>query len=256
MKNITDCNLLIGYVWADSFRATAAAVVNSTNKITGDKICKKIAKRYYNNRHNLNFDMISDKIENIFNKIKNNFTIIADSGDNPTAGGVGDRADVLKYVIDNDFEKVLFAGIVSPLTYIKLLKNKFTKIVLGGELGHAGEKIKLIPSSVRFKNKCVIITYKQITIVITKYRRPFHYLSDFIRLHLNIGDYKLLIVKSGYLSPDLRNLSNQSFMILSNGAANQNLRQIENKKRKKPIFPFQNFNKFIPKVSDGSNIIT
>ena len=44
-------------------------------------------------------------------------------------------------------------------------------------------------------------------------------------------------------------------MLLTEGAANQNLQQLENKKRKKPIFPFQNINDFTPKISDGSKII-
>ena len=239
MKYITDCNLLIGYVWADSIRATAAAVVNSTNKLVGDKICKKIANNYFHNRHKLKFDIISDKIENIFNKIRNNFTIIADSGDNPTAGGVGDRADVLKYIIDNSFEKILFAGIASPLTYMKLIKNKHAEILLGGELGHSGKRVKIIPNSVKFKNKCAIIIYKKITIVITKYRRPFHSIKDFENLKLKLNEYKILVVKSGYLSPELKKLKVKSFMLLTEGAVNQDIRNLKNKYRKRPTYPFQ-----------------
>ena len=243
LKSITDCNLLIGYVWADSVRATAAAVVNSTNKITGDKICKKIANNYFNNRHKLKFEMISDKIENIFNKIGNNFTIIADSGDNPTAGGVGDRADVLKYVINHKLEKkILFAGIVSPLAYMKLLKNKYNRIIIGGELGHSGETIKIIPTTVRFKNKCAIITYKNMTIVITKYRRPFHFINDFVNLKLKLSEYNILVVKSGYLSPELKNLKVKSFMLLTDGVVNQDIKNLVNNNRKRPIYPFQSIN--------------
>ena len=242
MKNITDSNLLIGYVWSDSVRGTAAAVVNSTNKISGDKICKKIANHYFNNRHNLKFNMISDKIDNIFKKIKNNFTIITDSGDNPTAGGVGDRADVLKYVIENNFEKVLFAGIASPSAYINLKKNKHTEITLGGELGRAGKRVKIIPDFVRFKNKCAIVTYKKITIVITKYRRPFHFINDFVYLKIKLSEYNILVVKSGYLSPDLKNLKVKSFMLLTDGAVNQDIKNLENFNRKRPTYPFQSVN--------------
>ena len=63
-----------------------------------------------------------------------------------------------------------------------------------------------------------------------------------------------MVVKSGYLSPDLQNLSVPSFMLLTKGAVNQDLQKIENKKRKKTIFPFKNFKEFVPKISDGSNI--
>ena len=41
INNIFDTNLLIGYVWADVFRATAAAVVNSSDELVGKKVCRE-----------------------------------------------------------------------------------------------------------------------------------------------------------------------------------------------------------------------
>ena len=248
LKDINDCNLLIGYVWADSARATAAAVVNSNNKQLGDKICKKIATQYFKNRHNLNFEMISGNINQIFSKIDNNFTIISDSGDNPTAGGVGDRSDVLKYVLDKNLKQILFAGIASPNAFNKLLENKKNNITIGGDLGSNCEKIFLTPDSVRIKNNCAIINFNQITLIITKFRRPFHFLDDFKILGLNLKDYKILVVKSGYLSPELKKLNAKSYMLLTDGAVNQDIKNIKNNKRGKPIYPFNEIKKFVTKV--------
>jgi hypothetical protein len=45
-------------------------------------------------------------------------------------------------------------------------------------------------------------------------------------------------------------------MALSSGAVNQDLKNIENRNRKKPTFPFQDFSGFIPKVSDGLNLLS
>jgi microcystin degradation protein MlrC len=63
------------------------------------------------------------------------------------------------------------------------------------------------------------------------------------------------VVKSGYLSPELQELSVPSFMVLSNGAVNQDLSTIKNIHRKKQIFPFQDVGQFIPEVSNGLNLI-
>ena len=131
------------------------------------------------------------------------------------------------------------------------MQKKFT---IGGNFGGGGPTLELNADNIYFKEKCAIVSIKNIKIVISKYRRAFHYLSDFEKLNLYLKDYSLLVVKSGYLSTDLQNLSAPSFMILTNGAANQHLQQIENKNRKKPIFPFQNFDEFVPKIFDGSNI--
>jgi hypothetical protein len=45
-------------------------------------------------------------------------------------------------------------------------------------------------------------------------------------------------------------------MALSSGAVNQDLKNIDNHHRKKPTFPFQEFNEFAPEVSDGSNLLS
>ena len=81
--------------------------------------------------------------------------------------------------------------------------------------------------------------------MISKIRRPFHNLKDFTELNLDLINFKILVVKSGYLSPELQSLSARSFLALTEGAVNQNLVSIENKKRNKKIYPFQDFNNFI-----------
>ena len=147
----------------------------------------------------------------------------------------------------------LFAGIASTSAYKQLQKQK--KFTIGGSFGGGGPSLKLVADDVYFKEECAVVSIQNFKIIISKYRRPFHYLSDFDKLELNLRDFNILVVKSGYLSTDLKKLKVPSFMLLSEGAANQNLQQLENKKRKKPIFPFQNINDFTPKISDGSKII-
>ena len=58
---------------------------------------------------------------------KKRFTILADSGDNPTAGGVGSRIDVLEHVFKNKIENTLFAGIYNE-EFLESLKIKKTKL--------------------------------------------------------------------------------------------------------------------------------
>ncbi len=253
-QGIIDSNLMVGYVWADTQRAAASAVVTCTNKKVGTEVCQIIANLYWDSRQQLKFDMRSGDISSAINSLPKNFSIIADSGDNPTAGGVGDRADVLEAVLSKKIEHVLFAGIASESAYNELQKgNKFN---IGGSFGGGGPNLELNADEVYFEEQCAIARVQNITIVVSKRRRPFHYLSDFNHLRLKLQDYRLLVVKSGYLSPELQGLSCPSFMVLSNGAVNQDLKNIDNHHRKKPTFPFQEFNEFAPEVSDGSNLLS
>ena len=61
--------------------------------------------------------MSSGSIKDAIAWMSKDFSIIADSGDNPTAGGVGDRADILKEVLKQKINKTLFAGIASKSAY-------------------------------------------------------------------------------------------------------------------------------------------
>ena len=115
--------------------------------------------------------------------------------------------------------------------------------------------LKLKADSVYFKNQCAIVNISGSVIIISKLRRPFHYLQDFIDLNINLENYKILVVKSGYLSPELQSLSAPSFMALTNGSVNQDLIKLKNNNRMKNTFPFQDFQDYIPEVSDGENLV-
>ena len=252
-EDILDCNLLVGYVWADTKRATASSVVTCTNQISGSQVCHKIAKSYWNNRLLLKSDMATGSIEDALGWVSDDFSIITDSGDNPTAGGVGDRADVLKAILDQNLNNSLFAGIASKSAYESLKEsNEFT---LGGNYGGGGPSLKLKADHVYFKNQCAVVSLSGAVIIITKLRRPFHYLRDFSDLDLDLKDFKTLFVKSGYLSPDLQSLSAPTFMALTSGAVNQDLKGIENNHRMQNIYPFQDFEDYSPVVSNGEHLV-
>ena len=50
--------------------------------------------------------------------------ILAGSGDNPTGGGVGDRADVLAELIKQQAQGVIFAGITDAPALEKMLRGR------------------------------------------------------------------------------------------------------------------------------------
>ena len=243
-EGILDANLLIGYLWADSETAIASAVVTCTDLKAGRETCAEIAETYWQKRNELTFDMQAGDLKEAIAWLPGEFSILADSGDNPTAGGVGDRADVLEALIDAEIEGVLVAGIASPGIINKLQGTNKTAVTVGGELGGGGPNVILNAEKIYFKNECAVLSMNGITTVLTEKRRPFHKLSDFTELGIELKEYRLLVVKSGYLSPELQSLSAPSFMILTDGAVCQHFANLENKHRQRPMFPFQNSTDF------------
>ncbi|HTF62423.1 MAG TPA: MlrC C-terminal domain-containing protein, partial [Edaphobacter sp.] len=79
-------------------------------------------------------------------------------------------------------------------------------------------------------------------------RRPYHDIVDFTRLGLQPKSFKIIVVKSGYLSPELNPIANPSLMALSDGAINQDIVHLPPNQYRKPSYPFVADLTFTPEV--------
>jgi len=77
-----------------------------------------------------------------------------------------------------------------------------------------------------------------ITLVLAAYRRPYHDIKDFTRLGLDPKSFKMIVVKSGYLSPELAPIANPSLMALTDGAINQDIVHLPANRYRRPSYPF------------------
>lgn len=240
---ILDANLMIGYVWADSPRATAAAVVTCTDTQAGRAVAAQIADDYWAIRDQLRPEMETASLQTLLDTLQP-ATILADSGDNPTAGAVGDRADVLAALVKRGWadtgtaHHAIIAGIAAPAA-VADLRAGATAVTVGGQLGGGGPEIRLTPDLIQLIDTDAVITCGGLRLVLTTRRRPFHNLSDFSALGLDPAQADLLVVKSGYLSPELRQLPMQQVMASTDGAVSQDLAALENLHRPRPTWPFQ-----------------
>ena len=72
--------------------------------------------------------------------------------------------------------------------------------------------------------------------------------GHFTRLGLQPKSFKLIVVKSGYLSPELSPLANPSLMALSDGSINQDIVHLPANKYRVPTYPFVADLQFTPKA--------
>ncbi|MCV0426177.1 MAG: MlrC C-terminal domain-containing protein, partial [Roseibium sp.] len=89
------------------------------------------------------------------------------------------------------------------------------------------------------QNREVMVHIAGNSIILTERRRPFHNLNDFERFGIAVEETAFLIVKSGYLSPELAPLANPARMALTDGAVNQGISSLKNDCRPDPSYPFQ-----------------
>lgn len=252
---IWDANLLVGYVWADEPRSTASAVVTGDDAAEVRRTAEEIARSWWEARHEFSFGPRHGSLEGCLKAALaeagpaggDRIGIVADSGDNPTAGGVGDRADALISLLQLQAEGVLMAGIAAP-DAVELAfsagEGAERELPVGAQLAaESGPRTtvsarvkKLIPATDPRDREAVIET-GGITAVLGARRRPYHHLHDLERVGESLADYRVLVVKSGYLSPELAPLAEPSLLALSGGAVSQDLHSLGHKRVPRPFFP-------------------
>jgi microcystin degradation protein MlrC len=257
---ILDANLMVGYVWADEPRATACAVVTGSDMAESSKAAEEIAASYWKERNNFCFGPVTGSLESMLDIAKGATTkpvILADSGDNPTGGGVGDRADVLGALLARGWQDALIAGIADrPAVEACFAAGEGETLTLriGGSLDPSGPavevaaKVVLLDDSGSSSERQAVIDVVGIVVVLSTRRRPYHNIEDFRRLGLDPRAVRLLVVKSGYLSPELAPIANPNLMALTNGVVNQDIDNLASERRQRPIFPFDRDFDFEPKA--------
>jgi microcystin degradation protein MlrC len=248
---VLDASLLVGYVWADEPRATASAVLTGTVPAALQKGALSLAQQYWDARKEFQFGVETGTIAECVDRAQKSKThpvILADSGDNPTGGGTGDRAEVLAELLRRNVQDAVFAGIADrPATEACYRSGVGASLPLqiGATLDPQGSVPVKTQSRVIFLLKTddplerrAVVEVQGIKVVLTARRCPFHDIADFRSLGLEPKSFKLIVVKSGYLSPELAPIANPNLMALSDGAINQDLEHLPRNQYRKPSYPF------------------
>ena len=257
---IWDASFQVGYVWADEPRATACAVITGTDRAAMTEAARHLAQDYWDIRDQFVFGTKTGSIEDCVNWAMTAGTspaVLAESGDNPTGGGVGDRAEVLAELIARDAQGVVFAGIADrPATDAAYAAGvgKTVTLSIGATLDlssrpvFAEAEVVFLLETEEARLREAVVRIGGIDLVLTARRRPFHNIPDFTRLGLDPRTARIVVVKSGYLSPDLGPIANPSLMALSPGVVDQFVERLERKHKSVPQYPFDKDFAWSPEV--------
>jgi microcystin degradation protein MlrC len=247
---IWDAALMVGYVWADEPRATASAIITGTDRQAMLNSASTLATSYWQARREFRFGSVTGTLAECLEMAdasKTSPVILAESGDNPTGGGVGDRAEVLAALLERKATGVLLAGIADrPATEACYAAGEgaMLNLQIGATLDPAGSAPVSVHARVRrlaeaeAAERMAVVEIGGIEIVLTARRRPFHDFSDFTCLGLDPRQVRLLVVKSGYLSPDLAPIAAPNLMALTPGVVDQDVTRAPRRRVKRPCFPF------------------
>ena len=253
---VIDAAIWIGYAWADEPRNHAVVMVTGDDKEAVTSGAEKLAQAFWSVRNEFEFvaptTTLDDALAQALSANKKPF-MISDMGDNPTAGGAGDVTHTLNELLlrtefkSADGPELIYASIPGP----ELIENALKAGIGATVEGHIGAlvddryagPIKLsgtvtaIKEGDRDAEVEVVVKTGSVSVIVTKKRKPYHYEKDFTDLNLDPRSADIVVVKIGYLVPELYDIRGGWVMALTPGGVDQDLDRLGYKRIKRPMFP-------------------
>ena len=179
---------------------------------------------------------------------------ISDSGDNPTAGGSGDVTwSLARLLARPEFQHatgptVLYASIPGPEaieTIVRAGVNEKVTVTAGAEVDdiHSGPvtltgRVHAIRHGDKNAGIEAVVQAGSVYVIITRLRKPYHYEHDFGDLQLDARRADVVVVKIGYLEPELYDMAADWMLGLTPGGVDQDLERLGHHRIERPMWPF------------------
>lgn len=255
IEGLIDASIFAGYCWADLPRSAMRVFVVAKDQkyaTSARNETVRLAQQIWDKRGEMVLDVPSGSAGEMISKTEEytgKTVFISDSGDNTTAGAPGDNTQVLDALLRQGVKNTLVAGIVDPKALMECINagcgNK-VRLSLGGKDDNVFSKPIEIEAKVLFLSPdslmetdrgAAVIETEGVKTVILKTRRSFTEIKDFNEVGMDPLSFKIVVVKLGYLFPELRDIAPIHLMALTSGFCNLDMRSLPFKNVRRPCFP-------------------
>ena len=253
---IIDAAIWIGYAWADEPRNHAAVMVTGDDQAAVKAAAESLAASFWAARTGLRIrraDVAVRRGDGSRAEERKHPFFLSDMGDNPTAGGAGDVTWTLTRILERqefqraDGPSLIYASIPGPELVAQAVKAGIGGTV-AGTAGAAVDhryappvRIEGTVTAIRHGDKDavteVVIKTGSVSVIVTQQRKPYHYEADFTRLGLEPRKADIVVVKIGYLQPELYDMQADWVMALTPGGVDQDLERLPYKRIARPMYP-------------------
>ena len=256
---VMDATIQVGYVWADEPRMTACAIAIGRDESAIAQTAARLAQLYWDHRAEFRFGVEALSVDECIRRAalaELKPVLISDSGDNPTAGGVGDVTYFLERALDLGPSDMIYASIPDADAVAHCMDaglGATVNLEIGGKLDRVNSRPLAITAFVdviddQAESPQVVLNSSGVRVILTSKRTPFHRRQQFIDLNLRPEDHQIVVVKVGYLVPELKAMAKMSYLALSPGAVNQDIVALPFKRIQRPCYPFDLFMRWSPTV--------
>jgi microcystin degradation protein MlrC len=249
-NRIMNAEYLLGFPWADTPHHCVSVIVVGETAHHDELIetAEILAAKFWEQRHQFQYSTEAYPLDLCLDAalaFEGRPVIISDTGDNPTAGASENLTIVLKRLIERDIDDALVAVIADAVS-----REQCELAGVGAEISLKLGKLAQHPDALPLRAiarvhslhtvmgiRTAVVTVSRIFVIITE-QRVSVYDPEFIeRLGLRLADFKLVVIKSGYMSPEYQRLSARKLFALTPGDTNIDMTAIPYTRLPRPIYP-------------------
>ncbi len=253
---VTDSSLWVGYAWADEPRSAAATVAHGTDEAAVRREAARVARAWFDARDSFVFCAPADTPDAALDRALASLDrpfFVSDSGDNPTGGGSDDVAWYLGRLLAHPAlasgrKTAVWASCVDVAAVRACVDagvGASVELDVGGQFGGTDPvrltgTVEAIVEEER-SGPIVVVRSGGVSAVLTARRAAFHEVRQFTELGLDPAAVDVVVVKIGYLQPDLYAAAADHLLALTPGGVDQDLLRLRYRQVVRPIHPLDRF---------------
>lgn len=243
-----------GQPWIDEpYMGPSIVVTHESDTALAKEYAKKLADAFYAVRHDFKFLIEAVEPDEAIRRAMTApeaQVFLSDSGDNTTAGAAGDNAFMINRLQQAGAKNVLVAGIADEAACDacyqanigdvlslqvggSLDKNSETATITG-KLVHRGDIVSYTGGNA---GPSATLDCGDMTVVVTKNRASMCRPDIFESIDLDYSPFKIVVVKLGYLFPELAAKAERAILAFTPGSSTERLEDMNMKKIRRPMFP-------------------
>ncbi len=251
---ILDASLLVGCAWTDSpYTTVSVIVVGVGDEAAARQEAETLARAIWSERRAFRFGHETAAADEAVVQAMAAAlapVMITDSGDNVTAGGAGDTTYMLQSLLAHGAQDALLAGLMDPIAVQQCAsagQGARVSLLVGGRSDPAHHGPLSITGQVRWLGRAAgegsgeptmaTVACEGVTVLLCSDRRPFVDRASMAQAGVDPMQQRIVVVKQGYLFPDLVDHAARVIMALTPGATDLKLDRLPYGRVPRPIFP-------------------
>lgn len=243
-----------GQPWIDAwYTGPSFVVTHRSDTALAIQCAERLSRMFYEARHDFTFLTEALSPEEALlaaDRAEESTVFVSDSGDNTTAGAAGDRTEMLLLTQKLGIKNALIAGIADAAACDACYKAEIgdtLSLTLGGSLSADCEKAtvtgKLIHRgdilSYQYSNagRSATLDCGDYTVVVTENRAALCRPDIFASIDLDPHRFHVVVVKLGYLFPELQREAPRAILAFTKGASAEHLQDMNLTRIRRPIYP-------------------